>query len=128
MVITKIDRLEQLPPCSGDFSATIPVIATSSLTGAGLDELCMALRKLLIDEGAAQSGQIITMTANRCRESIRLASAALQRASDLADASAGHELLAAELRTALSELGKVVGAVYTDDLLDRIFSTFCIGK
>jgi tRNA modification GTPase len=28
----------------------------------------------------------------------------------------------------VDELGKVVGAVYTDDLLDRIFSTFCIGK
>jgi tRNA modification GTPase len=28
----------------------------------------------------------------------------------------------------LAELGKVVGAVYTDDLLDRIFSRFCIGK
>jgi len=33
-----------------------------------------------------------------------------------------------ELRAALHELGKVVGTVYTDDLLDRIFSTFCIGK
>ena len=40
----------------------------------------------------------------------------------------GNELIAVELRTALHELGKVVGAVYTDDLLDRIFSKFCIGK
>ena len=43
-------------------------------------------------------------------------------------AAAGEELVAAELRRALSELGKVVGAVYTDDILDRIFSRFCIGK
>jgi tRNA modification GTPase len=33
-----------------------------------------------------------------------------------------------ELRLALQELGAMVGAVYTDDLLDRIFSRFCIGK
>ena len=46
----------------------------------------------------------------------------------LAAASAGDELVAAEIRVALAELGKVVGTVYTDDLLDRIFSTFCIGK
>jgi tRNA modification GTPase len=38
------------------------------------------------------------------------------------------ELLAVELRGALDELGAMVGAVYTDDLLDRIFSRFCIGK
>jgi tRNA modification GTPase len=40
----------------------------------------------------------------------------------------GDELIAVEVRTALEELGRVVGAVYTDDILDRIFSTFCIGK
>jgi tRNA modification GTPase len=38
------------------------------------------------------------------------------------------ELLALELRGALEALGQMVGAVYTDDLLDRIFSRFCIGK
>jgi tRNA modification GTPase len=37
-------------------------------------------------------------------------------------------LVASELRLALQELGKVTGAVYTDDVLDRIFSRFCIGK
>ena len=38
------------------------------------------------------------------------------------------EVLALELRARLDELGAIVGAVYTDDLLDRIFSRFCIGK
>ena len=38
------------------------------------------------------------------------------------------ELLALELRLALDQLGEMVGAIYTDDLLDRIFSRFCIGK
>ena len=49
-------------------------------------------------------------------------------AAELVHAVGGNELVAVELRAALAELGKVVGAVYTDDLLDRIFSTFCIGK
>ena len=40
----------------------------------------------------------------------------------------GEELIAAEIRTTLGALGEVVGAVYTDDILDRIFSRFCIGK
>ena len=38
------------------------------------------------------------------------------------------EILALELRGALDQLGEMVGAVYTDDLLDRVFSRFCIGK
>jgi tRNA modification GTPase len=37
-------------------------------------------------------------------------------------------LVAAEVRLALEEIGKVVGAVYTEDVLNRIFSRFCIGK
>jgi tRNA modification GTPase len=57
-----------------------------------------------------------------------LAVAALARAREIAAAQGGDELIAAEMRTALSEIGKVVGTVYTDDLLDRIFSSFCIGK
>jgi tRNA modification GTPase len=43
-------------------------------------------------------------------------------------AGGGDELVAAEMYVALDELGSVVGAVYTDDILDRIFSRFCIGK
>ena len=40
----------------------------------------------------------------------------------------GEELVAFDLRLAVDELGKVVGAVVTDDILDRIFRRFCIGK
>jgi tRNA modification GTPase len=52
----------------------------------------------------------------------------MQRALELTATQAGEELVASELRLALLELGKVAGTVYTDDILDRIFSRFCIGK
>ena len=67
-------------------------------------------------------------TAIRCRESLRLAAECLGRAQGLVQQRSGDELGATEVRVALEELGKVVGAVYTDDLLDRVFSRFCIGK
>jgi tRNA modification GTPase len=57
-----------------------------------------------------------------------LSAAALARARNLAAAGAGEELVAAELRAALDGLGQVAGAVYTDDVLDRVFNRFCIGK
>jgi tRNA modification GTPase len=83
---------------------------------------------MVSDEKPAQRGQALVSTANRCRDSIRLARAALANARELAENQGGSELIAVEIRTSLDELGKVVGAVYTDDLLERIFSTFCIGK
>ena len=71
---------------------------------------------------------MVAGTAVRCRDSLRRAALSLRRARRVAAANHGDELLAAELRAALEELGKVVGAVFTDDILDRIFSRFCIGK
>jgi tRNA modification GTPase len=127
LVLTKADLVPdtiRLP----SWWAAMPVVATSSRTGDGLSELCATLRTLLVGEKTAQRGQFVASTAERCRESVRNASTAIVRAEGLVCAERGSELIAIELRMALYELGKVVGAVYTDDLLDRIFSTFCIGK
>ena len=61
------------------------------------------------------------------RQPVR-AEEALGSASATLLAGGGEELVALELRLAIDELGKVVGAVVTDDILDRIFQRFCIGK
>jgi tRNA modification GTPase len=127
LVLTKADLVPdgiRLP----NWWAAMPVVATSSRTGGGLSELGATLRTLLVGEKTAQRGQFVASTAERCRESVRNASTAIARAEGLVRDERGSELIAIELRTALHELGKVVGAVYTDDVLDRIFSTFCIGK
>jgi tRNA modification GTPase len=68
-------------------------------------------------------------TAQRCRDSLQRCADALQGAIDMTKERAIYEeLIAAELRMAMEELGWIAGEVYTDDLLDRIFSQFCIGK
>jgi tRNA modification GTPase len=72
-------------------------------------------------------GPSFAMTA-RCDDSLRQAAAGLQRALAAIEQRVGEEIVAAELRAALDELGRIVGAVYSDDVLDRIFSRFCIGK
>jgi tRNA modification GTPase len=82
--------------------------------------LQQSLARLTAD-GASSIGR-------RCAESLERACEAISRAAQANDAAAGDELVAAEVRLALEELGKTVGAVYTEDLLDRIFSRFCIGK
>ena len=95
--------------------------------GAGLDRLREVLRGA-VHAARGADGEVVACTALRCHESLRLAAESLARARAMADLHSGEELLAAEVRVALNELGKVVGAVYTEDLLDRIFSRFCIGK
>jgi tRNA modification GTPase len=120
IVWTKIDVANGLPPPPAS------AIATSSRSGAGLDELRQAIAAAA---GAARGeAGIVATTASRCRESLELSAAALGRARELAAASGGEELIAAEVRAALDGLGQVVGAVYTEDVLDRVFSRFCIGK
>ncbi len=99
---------------------------TSSVTGFGIAELRNALRQSVQEAGSA-GGDMVAGTALRCTESLRLADQCLQRAREVVS-SGQEELAAAEVRTALDQLGKVTGAVYTEDVLDHIFSRFCVGK
>ncbi|TWU13798.1 tRNA modification GTPase MnmE [Symmachiella macrocystis] len=118
-VLTKCD----LPDTTGPASA----LRVSAVTGAGLEELTAAVASELSQDSAAPQ-QLLGTTGARCRDSLHGAVESLQRAREVAELSAGDELLSIEIRVALEELGKVSGAVYTDDILDRIFSKFCIGK
>ena len=120
LVVTKADAPRVLADLPG-------AIETSSATGQGLDALRERIAERLHQALPADDG-IVLSTSLRCRESLRLAADSLARAGEIARRSLGEELAAAELRIALDQLGQVVGAVYADDVLDRIFSRFCIGK
>ena len=67
---------------------------------------------------------MLPSTALRCREALTSAVDSLFRAKKLQDAA----LIALEIRNAVNQLGLIDGTVHTDDILDRIFSRFCIGK
>jgi len=103
-------------------------VLTSAECGTGLDDLRVAISRRLDESREAQNASTVPATAVRCGESLRLAADAVTRAGEVTAAGLGEELAAAELRVALNELSRVVGTVYTDDILDRIFSRFCIGK
>jgi tRNA modification GTPase len=120
VVLTKIDRPRQSDCPRYD-------VATSSASGEGLDALRRTLRQALVGTVSAHPGGVAG-TADRCRESLRRAAQDLARARIALRRGRGEELLAVEIRSALDELGHVVGAVYTDDVLEVIFSRFCIGK
>lgn len=100
----------------------------SAIAGSGIDALMDQLRDCLVaSRGTARHW--LGMTAARCRESLEAAAAALQRAEEAAGIeSIGDELIAVDVRDALDHLGQILGVIYTDDILDRVFSKFCIGK
>ncbi len=120
VVFTKCDR-----PIHADYEG--PTIHTSSVTGKGLDNLVDQLSSLLAEKSDGDL-RCVAATAVRCGNSLEEALASLRTARELAEARGDEELVAAEVRVALNHIGQVIGTVYTDDILDRIFSRFCIGK
>ena len=116
-VVAVATRCDLAPPPAG-------MPATSAVTGAGLDDL----RRLLAGRAAARRAPPLAPSLSRCRHHVEACLANLRRAHALVLEEDPPELLALELRLALEQLGEMVGAVYTEDLLDRIFSRFCIGK
>ena len=84
--------------------------------------------RLLAERVRARAQPALAPSLSRCREHVDACLDRLRRAHSLVLYEDPPELVALELRAALEQLGAMVGAVYTDDLLDRIFSRFCIGK
>lgn len=132
-ILTKSDLLPGASPSAtsgqrhfvGPDSSSLrfPLIV-SAHTGAGLPELRDALDHLAFQ----RAGAGITLALNRRHVlAIEEARAALSRISDRLKDSAG-ELIALELRESLDALGRVLGSVTPDDILGRIFASFCIGK
>ena len=72
--------------------------------------------------------ELLGTTAVRCRDSLHRTILSLEQAKLATTELRGDELIAVEIRQALQELSAILGEVYTDDILDHIFSNFCIGK
>lgn len=97
----------------------------SALTGQGLDQLRDALASTAI---AGEPGRPVLLTNVRHIDALRRAGAALRRAERLLARSQPLELVAVEAAEAGQVLGEVTGETTPEDVLDRIFERFCIGK
>jgi len=101
-------------------------IIVSSHSREGLEDLETAIAdKIEISDIDANS---VMVTRLRHKISLEAAREALIRAGEAYTKKSSLEFIASDLREALTHLGEVVGEIYTDDILDVIFSEFCIGK
>ena len=125
-VVVIANKCDLAPAANG---AAAAALAVSARTGAGME----ALSRLLVARTVGEAGSGYTersalVASARQRDDLQRAGAALLRAQEAAAAGAGGELVAADLRAAVTHLEEIVGIVAGDDVLNRIFAHFCIGK
>lgn len=112
-----------------DLGSTVPdgAYPVSAKTGQGIEELRRAILEVVAPGGSAgHDGAIITNL--RQAEALREASAAMAQARAAVASRIPHEMLLLDLYAALNAIDALTGKTTADDILHRIFATFCIGK
>lgn len=131
IVINKTDlvsdlRLHQVSSCV-KASASTKVILTSMRTGEGLDCLRNAIVACVSGESFESDGGVV-VTNIRHRDALARAGIAVERALDAVQTGVEPELIVVDVRDSADALGEVTGAITSDEILNHIFSNFCIGK
>ena len=103
------------------------VVETVILEGKGLDKLKATISEELLG-GELVIGESPIVTNARHQEALRRANEGLGYAIESLENAMPPDLIAVDLRISLDGLGDIVGKTTTEDILDRIFSQFCVGK
>ncbi len=120
LVWNKTD-LTTKPPAKGSYPL-------SAKRGEGFATLRDEMVRRLTKETDRPDGQALVIESSRQRDELKHASDALVRAVALAREELPMDIVAVELAEALHALGSLTGEVASDDILERIFSRFCVGK
>ena len=104
----------------------LPVVRTSALTGEGIDKLRAQVLQMIGGDGAQQESGVLTNV--RQHKLVQDAIAALGAAAAAVPVKTPHEMILLDLYNALRPLDEITGATSADDILNLIFSSFCIGK
>lgn len=125
VVVNKGDLPVGIP--ESDLNRLAPVVWISAKTGAGLDDLRDVIRRT-VGKWDLEPREGAMATRARHRAALMAAVSSLDKAIESVSTDLSGEFIALDVRGAINALGEITGAVSTDDILDRIFSEFCIGK
>ncbi len=114
------------PPRAGSETGA-PLVDVCCLNGHGIEALKDAIKEL-VWSGEIKAEMLQVMINSRHQNALNRARLATQRTLDALLDDATLELAAMDLRIAVNAVGEIVGKTATEDLLDSIFSQFCIGK
>jgi tRNA modification GTPase len=124
LVLNKCDLPAKLFVPGGLNAASVSVCC---LTGKGIESLKDAIKEL-VWSGEIKTEMLQVMINSRHQDALNRARVATQRTVEAIRAGDTLELAAMDLRIAVNAVGEIVGKTTTEDLLDMIFSQFCIGK
>jgi tRNA modification GTPase TrmE len=125
IAINKIDLSETKLNLNG-FGDNVDVLRISAKTGQGLEQLQAAMVKPFISQNIENKGFVITDA--RHADLLNRAKSEIESSLELLEQKASEEIVLIGLHNALSLLGQITGETTTEDMLQQIFSTFCIGK
>lgn len=103
---------------------TVNILEISAKQGTGLDHL----RQMLANWAGQDRNNEILVTNARHADALRRSSEALRRSISALDNNLSAELLAEDLRAAISHISEITGEITTDEILGEIFGRFCVGK
>ncbi|MDA0346672.1 MAG: tRNA uridine-5-carboxymethylaminomethyl(34) synthesis GTPase MnmE [Verrucomicrobia bacterium] len=102
-------------------------IEISALTGAGISDLKVKIKDLLGNPIVSEQGDVVAVSA-RHHTALLEGSKELMSSIDLLNLDEPAELVASHLRDAMGSLERIVGRIDNERMLDKLFSSFCIGK
>jgi len=102
-------------------------VSLSCRTGNGLDSLKSAVSDM-VKQGTVRAREHAWAVNQRHKGSLEQTKISLEKSLESINAGLSPEFIAVDLRDALDSLGLIIGATYTEDILERIFNDFCIGK
>jgi tRNA modification GTPase len=105
----------------------LKAVAVSALTGLGVSNLCDSLVEFAYS-GTTGSADLAVAINERHREALSRALNSLTCGMQYIERGELLEVISQQLRMALDAIGEITGKTATEDILERIFSTFCIGK
>ena len=129
VVVNKIDLPGKLG--RGGLKRAFPgtsFIEVSARTGENLETLRSVIREDLVRMGGDRSGEGTVITETRHRRCLEMARKGVEGAKEGVEGDVSPEIVAVELRGALDALGQIVGETVAEDVLDEVFSRFCVGK
>ena len=106
---------------------TSPLVDVCCVSGSGIEQLKDAIKSLVWSGAVTNEMSQVTIN-SRHQDALRRARESVKLALDALRADASLEFVALDLRIGANAVGEVVGKTTTEDLLDSIFSTFCLGK
>jgi len=122
LVRNKTDLPEKL-----ELAANSPMVDVCCVSGQGIEALKNAIKELAWS-GEIKAEMLQVAINSRHQDALNRARAATRQAAEALRGELTLELIAFDLRVAAGAVGEIVGKTTTEDLLDSIFSTFCLGK